>query len=142
VTRKPLLRYFEGKVDPQRSRTMSRIRGKHTKPETALRRAVHARGARFRIHGKDLPGRPDLCNRRARVAVFVDGCFWHGCPRHFSLPKTRTAFWGEKIRRNLERRTEVLRDYPDDWTVMQVYECDLGADLEAWADRIAAAIRS
>lgn len=133
--------YFEGEVDPQRSRTMARIRGKDTGPELALRRAVHARGGRFRIHVRALPGRPDLASRRARVAVFVDGCFWHGCPRHYKPPRTRAAFWREKVRRNVAKRGDVLAGYADDWTVIQVFECDLREDLDGWAARVAAALR-
>ena len=102
----------------------------------ALRRVVHALGGRFRVHVKDLPGTPDMANKRARVAVFVDGCFWHGCPRHFKLPKTRRAFWREKIRRNREKRRRVLAEYPARWIVLQIHECKLEASLKAYAARI------
>lgn len=119
---------------------MARIRGKDTGPERALRSAVWQAGGRFRTHVKGLPGRPDLANRRAKVAVFVDGCFWHGCPRHFKPPRTRREFWVEKIRRNQENRRRHLAGYPDGWTLFEVYECQLRADLGGWASRVASAL--
>src|SRR5687768_13670459 len=95
---------------PNRSRIMSRIRGKDTGPEIQLRKAVWKLGGRFRVHSKTIAGRPDMSNASARVAIFVDGCFWHGCPRHFRAPKTRREFWEEKIRRNKVRRSIVLHE--------------------------------
>ena len=89
-------------VDPAtRSRMMSGIRGKNTKPELLIRKALHARGFRYRIHCKDLPGNPDLCLPKHRAVIFVHGCFWHGHGCHlFRWPKTRPEFWREKIGRN------------------------------------------
>ena len=78
-----------------------------TAPEVALRRALHRRGVRFRLHRTDLPGRPDLVLVRCRVAVFVDGCFWHGCPDHFTLPRANRAWWLAKMARNQARDREV-----------------------------------
>ena len=121
---------------------MSRIRGKDTKPELMLKKAVYARGGRFRIHAKDLPGRPDLANKRARLVVFVDGCFWHGCPAHFRVPKTRRKFWNEKIARNRRTRSKVLREYAPDWRVIEVFECALRNDLDAVAKDIAKDLQS
>lgn len=117
---------------------MSHVRGKDTKPEVALRKAVWALRGRYRTHPKDVPGRPDLANKARRVAVFVDGCFWHGCPDHFKLPKTRRLFWKEKIRRNQEKREEVLEELGDDWTVFQFYECELKENLIDFAEDVAA----
>lgn len=74
-----------------------------TKPEVALRRALHARGLRFRIHRRDLPGTPDIVLPAARLAVFVDGCFWHACPSHGVIPKNNRAWWEDKLARNAER---------------------------------------
>jgi DNA mismatch endonuclease (patch repair protein) len=76
---------------------MSTQRTVSTGPEVALRRALHARGVRFRLHRKDLPGRPDLSLVRLRVAVFVDGCFWHACPHHGVQPKSNHAWWAAKL---------------------------------------------
>lgn len=133
-----LLSYFgDEAVSPDRSAHMSKIRGKDTKPEKKLRQAVWHRSARFRVHTKSLPGRPDLSNQRARVVVFVDGCFWHGCPRHFKVPKTRTKFWIEKIARNKRTRLRIRREYPKDWRVVEVFECAIAQDLAGIADKVA-----
>jgi DNA mismatch endonuclease, patch repair protein len=115
---------------------MARIRAKDTKPELALRQAVHAEGARFRVHVSTLPGRPDLANRRAKVAVFVDGCFWHGCPKHFVVPRTRAEFWREKVRRNQARRRAVRELYVG-WRVVEVYECTIARDSARAGEAIA-----
>lgn len=90
-----------------RSRIMSRIRSKDTKPELAVRRILWGRGLRYRVHSRAVLGTPDISNRRRRLAVFVDGCFWHGCPKCYSEPKTNVEFWREKVRRNRARREAV-----------------------------------
>ena len=116
-------------VDQQtRSRMMSGIRGKDTKPELALRRALHARGFRFRLHSKTVQGRPDLVLLRYRAIVFVHGCFWHrheGC-RYATTPSTRRDFWQAKFEANFTRdqavRAELLND---GWRVATVWECAL-----------------
>src|SRR5579871_5380751 len=89
----------------RRSEMMSRIRGKGTKPELLVRCAAHRLGRRFRLHVRDLPGKPDLVFRRSKVALFVHGCFWHrhaGCPYCYT-PKSNVQFWQEKFRKNVER---------------------------------------
>jgi len=113
-------------VDPAtRSRMMAGIRGKNTKPEIAIRKALHARGFRFRIHSKNVPGRPDLVLPRFRAALFVHGCFWHGhdCEL-FRLPGTRQEFWSEKIESNRMRDTKVaeLLDLAG-WRALTIWEC-------------------
>jgi DNA mismatch endonuclease, patch repair protein len=130
---KPLLHLYDESVavDPVRSRTMSRIRSKNTKPEVALRRALWATGRRYRVHDKSLPGTPDISNKGRKVAIFVDGCFWHGCPRHFKAPKTRREFWEEKIRRNRKKRAHVLGAFEPEWHILQVYECEIREEFDA-----------
>src|SRR5262245_10983930 len=93
----PPLPPFE-RPSTRRSRNMSAIRAEHTRPEVSLRRLVHAAGFRYRLHRKDLPGRPDLVFPRYRLAVFVHGCFWHAhtC-RDGHIPRSNTAYWSEKI---------------------------------------------
>lgn len=84
---------------------MALVRFKDTQPELAVRKLLTRYGVRYRLHRKDLPGRPDIYLPRLRLAIFINGCFWHGhgnCPRA-TLPKTNTAFWSEKIRKNVER---------------------------------------
>ncbi|MBA3265006.1 MAG: very short patch repair endonuclease [Nocardioidaceae bacterium] len=86
--------------------SMQGNRGRDTKPEVALRRTLHARGLRFFVNRRPLPGlrrTADLLFPRARVAVFVDGCFWHGCPEHHTVAKSNAKYWEEKVRRNRER---------------------------------------
>lgn len=111
----------------QRRLNMSRIRGRDTKPELLLRRGLHARGLRFRLHRRDLPGRPDLVFPRFRAVIFVHGCFWHGhdCPM-FKWPSTRTEFWRKKITGNQERdRNAVNALLRDHWRVLEIWECAL-----------------
>ena len=131
-------------VDQQtRSRMMSGIRGKNTKPELALRRALHARGFRFRLHSSKVPGWPDLVLPKHRAVVFVHGCFWHrheGC-RYATSPATRQAFWQAKFDANVARdnavRTTLLGD---GWRVATVWECALRkpGQVSATTDRLAA----
>ena len=111
-----------------RSRIMASIRGKNTKPELVLRKALHRRGFRFRLHAKDVPGRPDLALRKFNAVVFVHGCFWHrheGC-RHATVPATRTEYWTSKFERNVARDDEVRsRLIEAGWRVATVWECAL-----------------
>ncbi len=107
-----------------RSRMMAGIRSRNTRPELMIRCGLHGRGFRFRIHAR-LPGSPDLAFAKYRCVIFVNGCFWHGhnC-RLFKLPKTRTAFWQEKIERNKLRDLEAI-DHLDSagWRSLVVWEC-------------------
>jgi DNA mismatch endonuclease (patch repair protein) len=111
-----------------RSFNMSRIRGKDTKPEMLVRQYLHGRGMRYRLHTKELPGKPDLVFPGLHTVVFVHGCFWHrheGC-RYFVVPKTRTDFWLGKIGRNVandERQQQELKVLG--WRVLVVWECEL-----------------
>ena len=106
---------------------MSRIRGKDTKPELAVRSALHRMGYRFRLHRKDLPGRPDIVLPKYRAVVFVNGCFWHrhkGC-RSAYTPKTRKEFWAKKFRENSgrDRRSRTALE-KQGWRVLTVWECE------------------
>lgn len=108
-----------------RSRMMRGIQGKNTKPEVRLRKALFARGFRYRLHAKELPGKPDILLPRYRAAILVHGCFWHGHDCHlFRLPGTRTGFWSEKINRN-RRRDAIVREclLEQGWRVLTVWEC-------------------
>lgn len=118
----------------ERSTLMGRIRGKNTRPELALRSALHRLGYRFRICVKDLPGKPDIVFRSRRVAIFVHGCFWHRHTCKFAYnPKTRREFWQQKFRRNIERDREcILRLKEQGWKVIVAWECEIGqADMLA-----------
>lgn len=110
-----------------RSRMMSGIRGSNTKLELLVRRALHARGLRYRLGGAGLPGRPDIVLPRHKTVVFVHGCFWHGhdC-RLFRLPKTRPEFWRAKIESNRVRDQRVLEKLVEmGWHACTVWECSL-----------------
>ena len=106
---------------------MALIRSKDTKPEMRVRRALHASGLRYRLHDKRLPGRPDLVFVGRRVALFVNGCFFHqhaGCARA-RRPKSRLDFWGPKLRGNVERDARNCRALEDaGWRVIVIWECE------------------
>jgi len=111
----------------QRHRNMSGIRGRDTKPEMLIRSALHARGLRYRLHDRSLPGRPDLVFARFRTAVFVHGCFWHfhGCALS-KLPTTRQEFWQEKLVRNTARdQAAIAALRAANWRVLIIWECAL-----------------
>lgn len=103
---------------------MARIRGRDTKPELLIRRGLHARGFRYRLHAK-LPGRPDIVLPGRRAAIFVHGCFWHGHDCHlFRLPGTRTDFWREKIAGNRVRDTAAIAALKHEgWRTLTIWEC-------------------
>lgn len=111
-----------------RSKLMSRVRSTDTKPEMAVRHCLHAAGLRYRLHRRDLPGRPDLVLPKLKIAVFVHGCFWHGhleCDRGRRRPKTRAEFWDRKLRENRDRDARVAAELQTmGWTVATVWECD------------------
>lgn len=109
-----------------RSRNMSRIRSKDTTPEMIVRRLVHAAGFRYRLHARNLPGRPDLVFPRLRKAIFVHGCFWHRhrCRNGQVVPATRTAFWEAKFEANVSRDREARQQLRrSGWDVLVVWEC-------------------
>ena len=112
----------------RRSYNMSRIRSTETKPEIKLRRALWHRGFRYRKNDKRLPGSPDMVFPKHRTVVFVHGCFWHGhkgCKK-YTVPKTNTEFWIEKVKRNQDRDEKVWRDLEsENWEVVIVWECEL-----------------
>lgn len=110
-----------------RSQMMSGIRSKHTKPELLIRRELHKRGFRFRLHDRRLPGKPDIIFPRYRAVIFVHGCFWHGHNCHlFKMPSSRTEFWQTKIQRNKELDTIAQMALTNlDWRQGIVWECAL-----------------
>jgi DNA mismatch endonuclease (patch repair protein) len=121
---------------------MSNIRSRNTKPELLLRRRLFASGLRYRVRS-NLPGNPDLVFPRARVAVFVDGCFWHSCPEHGTRPKSNQDYWAPKLERNRARAAEVNAALADaGWTVVRLWEHEVRGDLERAAGSIEALIRA
>ena len=126
-------------VDPAvRSRIMSKIRGKNTRPEMIVRRGLHARGFRYRLHDQRLPGRPDLVLPRRRAVILVHGCFWHGhnCPL-FKWPTSRPEFWKRKISGNKERDAGNLDQLlAGGWRVLVIWECAFKGRLKRPADAV------
>lgn len=106
---------------------MAGIRGKDTAPEMLIRRGLHSRGFRFRLHAADLPGKPDLVFRGRYAVIFVHGCFWHGHDCHlFKWPRSRVDFWGEKISRNVSRDQAAIDTLlVAGWRVLTIWECAL-----------------
>ncbi|AUZ88409.1 very short patch repair endonuclease [Arthrobacter agilis] len=129
-----------------RSRMMSGIRGKNTKGEVLIRKGLHARGLRYRINARDLPGKPDVVLPRHHAVIFFNGCFWHqhDCPL-FRWPKTREDFWREKLNRNRERDLRVIEELTaKGWRIGIVWECSLRAvrpDPTALLDEVAGWVR-
>jgi len=132
----------DGITPEKRSWNMSRIRGVDTKPELLVRSLLHRMGYRFRLHRRDLPGRPDIVLPKYRAVVFVHGCFWHrhrGC-RYAYVPKSRKDFWKRKFARNVERDREVrhlLRKAG--WKILVVWECET-VDADGLASRLSSAL--
>jgi len=130
----------------ERSRVMSRIRGKNTKIEQIIRRGLFAKGFRFRLHDRKLPGKPDLVFPRYRTVLFVNGCFWHGHDCHlFRRPSTNRDFWDAKIQKNRDNdRKKISLLVESGWKVITIWECalrgkkdqDIAVVLEAVAERI------
>lgn len=105
----------------QRSFCMSRIRGRDTKPELKIKRLMKKLG--FSHQPKGIIGRPDFANKKEKIAVFVDGCFWHGCPKHCKKPKTNKKFWYKKIAANVKRDKQVnTKLKKDGWRVIRIWE--------------------
>jgi DNA mismatch endonuclease (patch repair protein) len=126
-----------------RSRNMAAIRARDTKPELALRSALRAVAATgYRLHCKDLPGRPDVAFTRWKVAVFVDGVFWHGHPDHWNPEKAASDYWREKIARNIERDRQADALLAErGWRVVRIWDVDVRDRLDACVQQVVQALR-
>ena len=126
------------KVSDQRSRNMSAIKSKNTKPEIKVRKVLHSMGYRFRLHSKDLPGSPDIVLPKYKTVIFVHGCFWHrhkNC-KYASTPKTRQEFWNKKFKTNIERDLEIQDKIKNlDWRSVVIWECET-KNMENLRDKI------
>ena len=119
-----------------KSEQMARVRSKNTGPELLLRRALWRCGLRYRL-GVAVPGSPDLAFRKAKVAVFVDGCFWHACPKHYRAPIRNAAFWRRKIERNIARDRRIDLALAElGWSVVRIWEHDLKGDISSAVQRV------
>lgn len=128
-------------VDPAtRSRMMSGIRGKDTKPEVRIRKGLHRLGFRYRLHDPRLPGKPDLVFPKYRAVILINGCFWHGHGCHmFKWPVQRADFWRAKIGSNRERDARHARALAaEEWRVLIIWECSLKGRTRLGADRVTA----
>ena len=124
------------------SAQMQRMPRSSTSPEMLIRRELHRRGLRFRVNHPRLPGRPDVAFTAARIAVFVDGCFWHSCPDHGLLPKNNRAWWQEKLERNVQRDREkdALLEKMG-WTVLHVWEHERPLEAADAIDQLWSSVR-
>ncbi|WEP00336.1 very short patch repair endonuclease [Streptomyces sp. FXJ1.172] len=124
-----------------RRRNMQAIRSRDTAPERLVRRLVHAQGLRYRVAARPLPDlrrTADLVFRPVKVAVFIDGCYWHGCPEHYVPPKTNKGYWSDKVARNMARDRDTDQRLEEaGWTVLRFWEHESSEDCAA---RIAAAV--
>lgn len=124
-----------------RSEQMARIRSCNTRPERLLRSALWASGLRYRVGASTSAGRPDVVFPRIQVAVFIDGCFWHGCPQHYVAPRTRTDFWRKKLKENQTRdRQQTMALKAQGWTVIRIWEHEVLSSVNAAVDRIAKSV--
>ncbi len=127
-------------LNPSVSAQMSRMPRRDTGPELALRRELHRRGLRFRVNHRALPGTPDIALTRARLAIFIDGCFWHGCPEHGTLPRNNREWWRAKLEANRERDSRKDRQLEElGWSALHYWEHE---DVTVIADDVEALWRA
>lgn len=121
------------------SRVMSSNRAKDTKPEILLRKLLWRYGLKgFRLHWKKVPGRPDIAFPGKKIAIFVNGCFWHRCPHcKLPLPKTNTEFWKEKFKRNVDRDSlKIEQLHNESWHVLTIWECEIKTETPSIIEKI------
>ncbi len=140
--------YFQGGAERSvrkpltKSQQMALVRARNTSPERRLRSALWQAGLRYRLHAHTPAGRPDLVFAGPKVAVFIDGCFWHGCPEHYSRPRTRPEFWADKLRLNVARdRKQTLELEQRGWIVVRVWEHDVTTRVDLVVSWICVAVR-
>jgi len=123
----------------KRSWNMSRIRSKDTIPEKIVRSTLHQMGYRFRLHVKDLPGKPDIVLTKYKTVIFVHGCFWHRHPRckYAYTPKSRIEFWNKKFKDNIKRFTTVEKELKElNWKIVVIWECEVKGPINKLKDKI------
>ena len=114
----------------KRSYNMSRIRGRDTKPELKLKDLLERKGF---VYQPNESGKPDFINYKKKIIIFVDGCFWHKCPKCFRLPSTNTKFWRDKINKNVLRDKEITKNYQSSgWKVIRIWECEIKTNKEIY----------
>nr|WP_269745099.1 very short patch repair endonuclease [Pseudomonas fluorescens] len=128
----PSTKSSKSPFDPggDRSHNMSKVRGRDTAPEMLLRKKLWHLGYRFRVNFRVAGIRPDIVFTSSKLAVFVDGCFWHGCPRHYVMPRTRSEFWSKKLEANTTRdRKQTVALIASGWRVLRFWEHEVEFDL-------------
>jgi DNA mismatch endonuclease (patch repair protein) len=125
----------------ERSRIMAKVRSKDTQPEVAFRRMLYRAGVRYRLH-YPVDGKPDIAVPSRKIAVFIDGCFWHGCPKCFRAPASNKRYWNLKIERNVRRDKAVNRSLKSHgWRVIRAWEHEIKDNPEAVLKRVTASLR-
>ncbi|PUA34707.1 very short patch repair endonuclease [Paenibacillus elgii] len=115
----------------KRSQTMKAVKSHSTSIENKVMKAIWKRGIRYRKNVKDLKGKPDIAIKKYRCVIFIDSCFWHGCPEHCRIPQTNVEYWLKKISRNKERDRQVNEYYErEEWNILRVWEHEISKDLE------------
>ncbi|MCY8516674.1 very short patch repair endonuclease [Bacillus atrophaeus] len=110
----------------KRSNTMKAVKSKNTKIEKVVCKKIWRRGIRFRKNVKDLKGKPDIAIKKYKIVIFIDSCFWHGCPLHGRIPKSNVEFWNNKIKHNIERDKSINQYYTrKGWNILRIWEHDL-----------------
>ena len=116
---------------------MSSIRGKNTKPEIAIRKLLWSKGIRYRIHNRSIFGTPDIAIKKNKLAIFVDGCFWHGCRKCYREPKTNVEYWRNKILNNKKRRKNVKSALKSEgWNILEFWEHEIKSNPEKISTKI------
>jgi DNA mismatch endonuclease (patch repair protein) len=120
-----------------RSKTMKAVHSKRTKLEDSVIKELWSRGLRFRRNVSSLPGKPDIALKKKKIVLFIDSCFWHGCPEHCRFPQTNIDYWHNKITRTQERDKRITDYYKNNnWTVIRVWEHDLKTDFDSTINKL------
>ena len=120
-----------------RSKTMQAVKSKHTKLENKVTKALWANGYRFRRNESSLMGKPDISIKKYKIVIFIDSCFWHGCPIHGRIPKSNIEFWTEKIQRNIQRDRQVTEYYRlSGWFILRLWEHEISDNLDLVIEKI------
>ena len=126
----------------KRSEIMSAVRSKNTKIEINFRKELWRRGYRFRKHYNKLIGKPDIAMVKNKIAIFIDSCFWHGCPHHCRMPHSNRAYWNTKIKRNKRRDREVVKWYKKNhWNIFRFWEHEINNDMSECVQKIKNSLR-
>lgn len=121
----------------KRSKVMSSVASEDTDIELAVRKRIWHDGYRYRTNVEDVPGTPDICHKEKQVAIFIDGCFWHGCPQCKKIPNSNSSFWLKKIERNRKRRKEVRYKLKNQgWEILEIWEHEIDEDIERVVTKI------